>query len=254
MRRRAKLVGRLDAHGWQRRRRLHRGGGEDERHVGAARGRLLRERDAHAAARAVADVADGVDRLARAAGGDEHPRPAERAGGVEPPRDRGRDLIGLAHPAGADLALRQLAHGRPDHLGAACGEERDVRLRGERLPHAHVHRRRDHERAAEGERGLREERVGGAVGEAGEMVGRERRDAEELGVAGGVEVREDGVVAVGEHRPARQAGERDGAHEPRRRGGLDHLHVVAGAHEQPYELTALVGSDPATHADEEHRQ
>ena len=62
--------------------------GRDQRHLGAAPGRLVGEREPHAAGRAVADVAHRVDRLARAAGGDQHAQPVERARRVAGARER----------------------------------------------------------------------------------------------------------------------------------------------------------------------
>ena len=71
-------------------RRGHREVRGEQRHVGAAAARLLGERDAHAAGRAVADEAHGVERLARAARADEHPlaRRAARAGASSATRPR----------------------------------------------------------------------------------------------------------------------------------------------------------------------
>ena len=54
--------------------------GGDDRDLGAAARGLVGEREAHPAGRAVADVAHGVDRLARPAGGDEHAEAVEVAG------------------------------------------------------------------------------------------------------------------------------------------------------------------------------
>ena len=71
------------------------------------RGRLLGQREAHAARRAVADVADGVDRLAGAARGHEHAQ-ARRASRPAAQRglDGGEQLGRLGQAAGAALAER----------------------------------------------------------------------------------------------------------------------------------------------------
>ncbi len=58
-------------------RRQPRVGGQ-QRHLGPTTGRLPREREPHPARGAVADVANAVDRLAGAAGGDEHPDAEQR--------------------------------------------------------------------------------------------------------------------------------------------------------------------------------
>src|SRR3712207_7490776 len=64
--------------------------------------RFRSERDAHAPARAVAEEADGVERLARPARGDEHLAPVERAcvarATAEEARDPLVDLRPLRHP------------------------------------------------------------------------------------------------------------------------------------------------------------
>ena len=69
----------------------------------AARG----ERDAHAAARAVADEAHRVDRLAGAAGGDQDPQPVPGPGGRRQQRlDLGEQPLGVGQPPGPVLAAR----------------------------------------------------------------------------------------------------------------------------------------------------
>ena len=72
----------------------------------AERGGLVGEREAHPPRRAVADVAHGVDRLARAARRDEHaqPVPGPRAGRHER-LDGGQQRRGLGEPARAPLVL-----------------------------------------------------------------------------------------------------------------------------------------------------
>ena len=83
----------------------------DEGHLRAAPRRLLGERQAHPARRAVADEAHRVDRLARAAGRDQHAQPVERARRVrrrlERRLDRGQDLRRLGQPPHPPLALRR---------------------------------------------------------------------------------------------------------------------------------------------------
>ena len=67
--------------------RLDRGRSGDERHVGAAPRRFGGDREAHAAARSVADVAHRVDVFVGRAGGDEHALAAQRTVAARaPPR------------------------------------------------------------------------------------------------------------------------------------------------------------------------
>ena len=75
---------------------------------GPARGRGAREREAHAPGGAVADEADAVDRLAGAAGGDEHAHAAQRparAARRAPRSAAARIRSGSASRADAALAL-----------------------------------------------------------------------------------------------------------------------------------------------------
>ena len=85
------------------------------RHLGTAARRFGREREAHPPRGAVADVADAVDRLAGAAGGDQHAQAAPGAARAQQRLDRGQQLGGLGQAAdpvlavGAELALARAA-------------------------------------------------------------------------------------------------------------------------------------------------
>ena len=211
--------------------------------LGAAPARLLGERDAHPPGRAVADEADGVDRLARAAGGDEHALAGEAPRREQLPDPRG-DLVGLGHPADAPLALGRLALVGPDELDAARRQRLDVRARRRVRPHARVHRGRDEHGPAVGERRLGEHVVGEPVGELRERVRRARRDDEQVG-ARQVLVE---IVAGG---PAGERGEGLGADEPLGAGRDERDHVVPALDEQARQLAGLVGGDPAGDAEQD---
>ena len=108
------------------------------------RARLRGERDAHAARRAVADEAHGVERLARAAGGDEDALARQRARGRrEQLLARGEDLLRLGHPAHAELALGSLALVGADSSTPRARSSSAFACVGRVRPHARVHRRRD---------------------------------------------------------------------------------------------------------------
>ena len=118
----------LDA---RRGRERHVGG--DERHVGAAAGGLLGEREAHPARRAVADEANRVDRLARAARGDEHAQTVQRPRRVRPPArtslDDAQDSGRLGEPADSPLPLRREPPAARLHdARAARAQQLQVRL------------------------------------------------------------------------------------------------------------------------------
>ena len=75
---RPQLLGADDVHARDAGGRLERHVGAQQHHLGAPCAAPPRQRQAHATGGAVADEPDAVDRLARAAGGDEHPRAGER--------------------------------------------------------------------------------------------------------------------------------------------------------------------------------
>ena len=160
----------------------------EQRHVGAAPARLLGERDAHAPRGAVADEADRVERLARAAGRDEHALAGERSGAGEQLLGRG----GRSPPA--RTSARRRARPRPvsPSSGPISSTPRsrsvsDVRLRRRVRPHAVVHRRRDEHGPAMRERGLGEDVVGDPLRELGERVRGAGRDDEQVGARRGAD-------------------------------------------------------------------
>src|SRR3954469_22564718 len=142
----------------------------DHGDVGAERGGLLGQREAHPARAAVADEADGVDRLAGAAGGDEDAQPDEVAERVRQRRLDGAHQVGrLGEPAHAPLALGpERAGAGIEHGHPALAQHVEVRARGGVLVHVVVHRRGDEHGARRGERRAREQVVGEAVGELGD--------------------------------------------------------------------------------------
>ena len=125
----------------------------------------------------------------------------------------------------AGLALGELALRRADDLHAARAQHLDVRLRRRVLPHAGVHRRRDEERPAVGERRLGEHVVGEPVRELRERVRRQRRDHERVGAR---QVR----IEIVRRRPARERVEGLGGDEALGAGRDERQHVVPRPYEQ----------------------
>ena len=122
----------LDRPHARRRRERHVGG--DQGHLGPAPGRLRGQRDAHASGRAVADVAHGVDRLARAAGGDEDPQPV-RAARRPACRARPRPSRGCAAGSASRPTPHSPLRGEPAAVGlddrrAARAQQAEVVARG----------------------------------------------------------------------------------------------------------------------------
>ena len=241
---------------------------------GAERRRLARQREAHPARGAVADEAHGVDRLARAAGGDEHPQADEVGRGRErrrprraprsPPAAR-RARAGARRPASPLDASRPLPGSsttapRPRSVAtfacvAGCSHMwlfiAGATSSGQRR----------------GERGARQQVVGEAGGELGDGVRRGRRDDEDVRVADELEVAERVVVGRADRRGRRRArgrartrredrragqrGERRGPDEALRGGRLDDPYGVACGGRQAHELERLVGGDPAADAEQD---
>ena len=237
---------RLGGRGRDRLDSLGRGHGEigrEQDHVRAAAAGLFGERDPHAARRTVAEEPHGVERLARAARGDEDALPGEA-----PRREQllgaARDLVRLGHAADAPLALGGLALVRPDELDAARGEGRSVGTRRGMRPHARVHGRRDEHGAAVSEGGLGEEVVGDALRQLRKRVRRAGRDDEDVGA------RQVGVEIVG-GRPAREGVEGLGRDEALGAGRDERDHLVARLDEQARQLAGLVRGDPAGDAEKD---
>ncbi len=92
------------------------------------------------AGRAVADVADGTDRLAGSAGGHQDRATLEVAASADQHAfycvD---DRRGCGESTGPCVATGEAAHVRADDLHAPCGQDLDVLLHRRLLPHLGVH-------------------------------------------------------------------------------------------------------------------
>ena len=243
----------VDAAHVARRRERDRAG--DQRDVGAGLGGGAGDREAHLAARAVAEAAHRIDRLERRPGGDED-APAGEQLGLEERDHLGEQLVGLEHPAVAEFAARLVAVARAEHGRAVGGELGEVALRRRMGPHLAVHRRRDQQRAAldrPRQAEQREQIVGAAMQQLGDEVGARRCDQHRVGLAREVDVRHvvgfariplagvDGAVGerLQRHRGDELLG-RLGHHDLHRRPGLD---------QRPRQLGRLVAGDAARQAE-----
>ena len=128
-------------------------------HRGAAACGLLGQREAHAAGGAVADEAHRVDRLAGAAGGDQHAHARERRPGRGRPSHNAppppRAASGGSGSRPAPHSPREPSAPVPglEHVDAARAQGLDVGLGRRVLPHVVVHRRRHEQRATRGQGG-----------------------------------------------------------------------------------------------------
>ena len=224
---RPQLGGRLDANDRRAVRQCRPRPRGDQGHGGPARQRRLGDRDAHLPGRAVADVADRVDRLARAAGGDDDLAADEvglarrrsasggraagfgwRTGRSGDRRDDGVDDRGqLGQPADAGLARRERAGlRRHDRVAEGVAEARDVRDRRRVGPHVAVHRGRHDDRRAGARHAAVTTSPASPFAIAAEPVRRRRRD-------------DDGVRRVGDDDVADPAVRQEVEHVASRRGG-----------------------------------
>ena len=222
----------------------------DENDLGAAAVRGFGQRVAHLAAGAVAEEADGVESLARAAGGDEHDFAGQIVAAAKSAEDRAGDGLGLGHAARAHHAAGQLARSRLDDAHAALAEDFEVGLRGRMLPHVHVHGGGDQDRRRRGQVEGGEEVVGNAVGELGQDVGRGGGDDQRVGplrladvldavlFGGGFVGAVPGARVVpqaGDDLVAGERGEGERLDESRGRPGHDHMDLkslaLQGAHQ-----------------------
>ena len=266
---RRELGGAADVHVADRRVALERDVRRHDDDLGSACRRGVGEREPHPPRGAVAEEAHRVDRLARAAGGDQRPRtgPGPRA---QVRLDGGKQRGGLGQAPDPGLAVRrETAARRDEHVDPALAQRRDVRLGRRVFPHPRVHRRRDDHRAARDERACGQERVRLALGELRDRVRRGRGDQEHVGRLGerempGRVVRRDRIARVGpaqrialegpgEDRRAAQRGERRGADEAVCGRRLDDTHGEAGLRRQAHNLERLVGGDSTAHAEQQPR-
>ncbi len=213
-----------------------------------------RQREAHAPARAVAEEADGVQRLAGPRGGDGEATADEvlvdRADRLA---ERADERLRLDDATGALVAAHELAAGGADHAHAVGPQRRDVALRRRVGPHLPVHRRGDDDGAGRGEVAGGQQVVGEPLGEPGQRVGGRRVDPEHvrparerdvgLGVDALPHLGADGVA--GDPLEGRRTDHRQGA------PGRDDVDVRAGAHEQARDEHRLVRGDATGHAQQD---
>ena len=192
------------------RRRRHGEVRREQRHVGAAAARLGGEGDAHAARGAVAEEADGVERLARPAGAHEHALAGERAcaGRRRAAPRRGATIASgsLIRPSPVSPSASSPASG-PTSSTPRSRSERERSPASPGAPTCAVFiAGATSERPAVRERRLGQDVVGEPVRELGERVRGQRRDHEQVGA---LEMR----VGIGASALAGEREERLGADE-----------------------------------------
>ena len=126
-------------------------------------------------------IAHRIERLARAAGGDEHNFAGQIVAAAQGVEHGVGDGIRLGHAACAHHAAGQIAGAGLDDAHAALAQDFKIGLRGRVIPHVHVHCGSDEDRRVRGQIHGGEEIVGDAVSEFGQDVGGGRRDDQRVG-------------------------------------------------------------------------
>ncbi len=221
--------------------------GGDEHDVRPQAGRDVRERVAHLPGRAVPDEPDRIERLARAARGDED-RPARQRVRTREQPERGLgDTGGIREATRAGVAAGEPARFGIEHVHTPAAQRREVLLYGGVLPHLGVHCRADEDRRARGEQRGGEEVVGDARRVLAEQLrGCGRNDNEIRALA---EARVRNRFGPTEQRGARglgrERGEGQRADEALGVIGQDGSDVDTGVHQTAAHLDRLVRGDPA---------
>src|SRR5260221_12718347 len=158
-------------HALHARRSGERGDTGYQRHLRTCFKRCLRDGVAHLARALIGDPAHRVDRLIGRSRRDQHFFFRKRLW-AERTRDFGQYLRWLEHPPHAAFAVRMVTFRRTEDADPIGAQALDVTLRRRVLPHLHVHRGRDHERAAARDVQRREQVVTQAVRKLRETIAR----------------------------------------------------------------------------------
>jgi hypothetical protein len=205
----AHLEGGLDRDHPNPARQREMGWSGDERHRGAAPHRLGGDRVSHAAGRAIAQIANGVEPLSRGPGRHQDMVAREVPAGPQETNRRLDDVRDLGEPplaveAGRELPVTGLQHGGPP--GA---ERRHVGLDRGMLPHATVHGRPEEHRPAHREEERPQEVIGEPEGRTRQGVRGGGGDQEQVGALGERHVLHRGrLLRVEQVREDRSTGQR----------------------------------------------
>ena len=174
-----------------RRRHVRRAG--DKHHLRPQPHQRACQRRALRPAGPVGDVAYGVNRLMRGAGGDKDSAAFQRA--VSQRRlNRCHDLHRLGHAAGAVFAAGHVAPVRTSDQNTVAAQGRQIALGRCVIPHAHVHRGHDHHRRVSGQQEGRGQIIGQAACHLGHQIGCGRSHDHQIGHAAELDMPHLGLV------------------------------------------------------------
>ncbi len=191
------------------------GDGRDQRHLAhPAPTRRRRSRSPACRRRPVGDHADGVDRLAGSAGGDDHADPGEVVR-AEHASTAATIRSGRREAAGTDVAAGQPAGVGVDDVRRRAAQRVEVLLDRRVLPHLGVHRRADHDRRPRRSSALVSRSVDRPAGMRADQPSGGRHDEDQVGglAEPGVRDRRVLVPEAGLHRLAGQGGQGGAADE-----------------------------------------
>ncbi len=211
--------------------------------------RLLGNREAHAAARSVADVAHRIEVLVGRSGRHQHPLSLERGRGPQDRLGAGHDVFGLGQPPFSDPAAREVTLARIHESHAAARERLDIPADGLMVEHLAVHRGGEQHRRPRGRVERGQEIVGEPVGQFADDVRGGRGDEQQVDRGREGDVLDVGVGSrlelAGDDATARDRLERQGADEIGGGGRHDRHDVVSALLQPARDLDRLVGADAA---------
>ncbi|MNZ83420.1 hypothetical protein D3C78_1021470 [compost metagenome] len=166
-----------------------------------------------------------------------------------------RQLLGFQHAAGADVAAGLAAGCRAEQVHAARTQQVGVDLGGRVAPHGLVHRRSEGDLRVGGQHQGGQQVVGHALGQARHDVGGGGGDQHQVGPAGQFDMPHGrfggGIEEVQVYRMAGQRLEGQGGDEFTAALSHHDTHLGALVAQTANQLSALVGSDTATHTQDD---
>ncbi|MCG3142491.1 MAG: hypothetical protein HDKAJFGB_03960 [Anaerolineae bacterium] len=201
----------------------------------------------------IGNYAHGVERLARAAGGNDNAFARERSIARENLMRARRNFMRLCHAPLALGARSQMARARFDNKHTASFERCKIFLRRGIFPHARLHRGREQNRRARIQNKRANDIIRQTVREFRQRVGGRRRNDDELRALGERHMLDFRIGGerqdLAQRRIVRERGERERTHKLR--GGIrqSDMHIRAALMQFTRQRRAFVGGDAAGDAE-----
>ncbi|MNE01545.1 hypothetical protein D3C80_939890 [compost metagenome] len=164
-----------------------------------------------------------------------------------------RQVVCLEHTAQADIAAGLAAGSRAEDFQIAALQQFQVGLGGRVAPHGLVHGRGQGNRSVGGQYQGCQQVIGDALGQARDQVGGGRRDQDQVGPLGQLDMAHGGfrsrVKQVHVHGVPGQGLHGQGGYEFTAATGHDHAHFGAVLEEPANQFGALVGGNAAADAE-----